>query len=54
MIMVDVTKINCEEGDKVILFNNQEMIQDIATISETIIYETLTAISQRVKKVLKY
>ena len=54
MIMVDVTKINCEEGDKVILFNTQEMIQNIATISETIVYETLTAISQRVKKMLKY
>ncbi|SDR66277.1 alanine racemase [Polaribacter sp. KT25b] len=52
MIMVDVTKIDCKEGDKVIIFNNQEMIQHIATVSETIVYETLTAISQRVKKVL--
>ena len=39
---------------KVIIFNNQEMIQNIANISETIVYETLTAISQRVKKTLKY
>ena len=54
MIMVDITKIECEEGDKVIIFNNQEMIKNIATISETIVYETLTAISPRVKKVLKY
>ncbi|MDG1195700.1 MAG: alanine racemase [Polaribacter sp.] len=54
MIMVDVTKIECKEGDKVIIFNNQEMIQNIANISETIVYETLTAISQRVKKTLKY
>ncbi len=54
MIMVDVTNIDCEEGDKVIIFNNQEMIQNIATISETIVYETLTAISQRIKKTLKY
>jgi alanine racemase len=30
------------------------MIQNIATITETIVYETLTAISQRVKKMLKY
>jgi alanine racemase len=52
MIMVDVTKIDCNEGDKVIIFNTQEMIQNIATLSETIVYETLTAISQRVKKVL--
>ncbi|WP_405611650.1 alanine racemase [Polaribacter sp. Asnod1-A03] len=53
MIMVDVTKIDCKEGDKVIVFNNQEMIQNIADISETIPYETLTSISQRVKKTLK-
>ena len=54
VIMVDITEIDCEEGDKVIIFNNQEMIQNIAAIAETIVYETLTAISQRVKKVLKY
>jgi alanine racemase len=54
MIMVDVTEIDCEEGDKVIIFNSQEMIQNIATITETIVYEALTAISQRVKKMLKY
>ena len=53
MIMVDVTFINCKEGDEVIIFNSQEMIQHIADTAETIPYETLTAISQRVKKVLK-
>jgi alanine racemase len=30
------------------------MIQHIADVSETIPYETLTAISQRVNKVLKW
>ena len=53
MIMVDITKIECKEGDEVIIFNNQEMIQNISDASETIPYETLTAISQRVNKVLK-
>jgi alanine racemase len=53
MIMVNITKINCKEGDEVIIFNNQEMIQNIADISETIVYETLTAISPRVNKMLK-
>jgi alanine racemase len=53
MIMVDVTKIDCNEGDKVVIFNNQEMLQHIANVSETIVYETLTAISPRVKKMLK-
>lgn len=53
MIMVDVTKIDCKESDEVIIFNHQNMLNHIAEISETIVYETLTAISQRVKKVLK-
>ncbi|GAB7257859.1 alanine racemase [Polaribacter sp. OB-PA-B3] len=53
MIMVDITKIDCSEGDAVIIFNNQQMIEHMANVSETIVYETLTAISQRVKKVLK-
>ena len=53
MIMVDITNINCKEGDEVIIFNSQEMIQNITDIAETIPYEILTAISQRVKKMLK-
>lgn len=53
MIMVDVSKIDCKEGDEVIIFNSQESIKHISKVSETIVYETLTAISQRVKKVLK-
>jgi alanine racemase len=53
MIMVDVTEIDCKEGDDVVIFNSQKMIQDIANASETIPYETLTAISQRVQKKIK-
>ena len=53
MIMVNITKIQCNEGDEVIVFNHQNMIQHIANVSETIIYETLTAISSRVNKMLK-
>ena len=53
MIMVDVTKIDCKEGDEVIVFNSQKMLQDFTIVSETIVYETLTAISNRVKKTLK-
>ncbi|WP_299056876.1 alanine racemase [uncultured Polaribacter sp.] len=53
MIMVDVTLIDCQEGDAVVIFNSQEMIQHISNASETIPYETLTAISARVQKKLK-
>lgn len=52
MIMVDITKIDCKEGDEVIIFNSQEMLQIMAEAEETIVYETLTAISQRVNKKL--
>lgn len=53
MLMIDVTGVDCKEGDSVIIFNNQKMIQSLSEASETIPYETLTAISPRVKKVLK-
>ena len=52
MIMVDVTEIDCKEGQEVIIFNTQEMIQHIADVSETICYETLTGISHRITKTL--
>ncbi|WBX70986.1 alanine racemase [Tenacibaculum retecalamus] len=53
MIMVDVTKIECKEGDEVIIFNHQQHIEYIAHKCETIPYEILTAISQRVKRLVK-
>lgn len=53
MIMVDVTNIKCNEGDEVVIFNNQKDILEIANLAETISYEVLTGISTRVKKVLK-
>ncbi|AUC16351.1 alanine racemase [Tenacibaculum sp. SZ-18] len=53
MIMVDVTKIDCEEGDEVIIFNHQQHVEYMAHKCETIPYEILTAISQRVKRLVK-
>lgn len=50
MLMVDVTNIDCKEGDEVVIFNSQETIIEIAEICETISYEILTSISQRVKR----
>ncbi len=50
MIMVDVTNIDCKEGDEVIVFDSQETIEELAKISETISYELITAISQRVER----
>jgi alanine racemase len=52
MIMVDITKIDCNEGDEVIVFGNQQDILHMAEKAETISYEILTAISQRIQRKL--
>ena len=52
MIMVDITEINCNENDIVEVYKNQQHIEDLAKKSNTIPYELLTAISQRVNRVL--
>jgi Alr-MurF fusion protein len=51
MIMVDVTHINCEEGDEVIIFGKQPTLTEIAQKTNTIAYEVIAGISQRVKRV---
>lgn len=50
MLMVDVSHIDCKEGDLVTIFNSQETIEAFAAASGTISYELLTAISGRVKR----
>jgi alanine racemase len=51
MLMVDISEIICNEGDEVILFGNSPTVTFIAEKLETIPYEILTSISQRVKRV---
>lgn len=51
MIMVDVTNIECEEGDEVVLFDQENTAEDFSKAGNTISYELLTAVSQRVKRV---
>jgi alanine racemase len=51
MCMVDVTNINCQAGDKVIIFGAQHPIESMAKQLNTITYEILTGISRRVKRV---
>jgi len=52
MIMIDITDINCKEGDEVILFDNTSSAATIAESAGTISYELLTAISPRVKRTI--
>ena len=51
MLMVDVTSIPCEERDEVIIFGKNPHVQEIASVCDTIPYEILTSISQRVKRI---
>ena len=51
MTMVDVTDIDAKEGDEVIVFGAELSIQEIATKIQTIPYEILTNISERVRRI---
>lgn len=51
MMMVDVTDIECREGDTAIIFGKSPSVIEIADALQTIPYEILTGISQRVKRV---
>ena len=51
MLMVDVTHINCKPGDEVIIFGKSPKVTEIAETIDTISYEVLTGISQRVKRI---
>lgn len=52
MIMVDVTDISCEEGDEVVIFNSSNSASVLAQKAGTISYELLTAMSQRITRVV--
>ena len=49
--MIDVTDIDCKEGDSVEIFGNQLPVTVLSDALDTIPYEVLTAISTRVKRV---
>jgi len=51
MLMVDVTHIPCEEGDRVQLFGDSPTVIEMAQQLDTIPYEIIAGISQRVKRV---
>lgn len=52
MIMVDVSAIQCEEGDEVIVFDKNSTAETLSAAINSIPYELLTAISQRIKRVV--
>ncbi|MCL4131164.1 UNVERIFIED_CONTAM: hypothetical protein GTU68_012916 [Idotea baltica] len=53
MIMIDVSDIECEEGDQAIIFGKSLSAEKFSATANTISYEILTGISQRVKRIIK-
>lgn len=52
MTMIDITDIpGVEEGDEVIIFGKELSVRQLAAWAQTIPYEILTGVSQRVKRV---
>jgi alanine racemase len=51
MIMVNISDIICNEGDEVIIYGPNASAETLAKTANTISYEIITGISQRVKRI---
>jgi Alr-MurF fusion protein len=51
MTMIDVSQAPCKEGDQVVIFGENPSIVNLAEKIQTIPYEILTGVSERVKRV---
>lgn len=51
MCMIDITNIQASEGDEVIIFGENNSVIDMAERLDTIPYEVITNISERVKRI---
>ena len=51
MLMLDLEDLPAKEGEEVILFNSIPRLKNFAEYSQTIVYEVLTSISRRVKRI---
>ena len=51
MIMVDITNMACQEGDEVIIFDSGNTAENLASTVNSISYELITFVSQRIKRV---
>lgn len=52
MLMVNITDINCNEGDRVILFDENYSADTLAASAATISYELITGIGSRVRRII--
>ena len=53
MLMVNVSEIECEEGDEVIIIGEDIPATVLSEAANTISYELLTGVSQRIRRVIK-
>ena len=51
MTMINITNVNASEGDEVVVFGESPSIVELAAWADTIPYEILTNVSQRVKRI---
>ena len=51
MCFVDISGLDCVEGDDVVIFGSADSINQLSSAANTIPYELFTSISQRVKRV---
>ncbi len=51
MCMIDITNVNCNEGDEVLIFESFGQIRNLSVAMNTIPYEVLTSIAGRVKRI---
>lgn len=51
MCFVDVTGVECTEGDRAVVFGSSDLLQRNAAAADTIAYELLTSVSPRVKRI---
>jgi alanine racemase len=54
MTILDITGIDANEDDEVIVFGPLNPVTDMAGILQTIPYEVLTSISPRVKRIYQF
>lgn len=51
MCMVDITHVECHEGDEVVVFDSRDSLFALSDAMDTIPYEVLTSLSARIKRV---
>ena len=52
IIMINVSNIDCKEGDEVIIFGGPQNVPEFSAKGGTVSYELITGISQRVKRII--